>query len=363
MKLNQLADYIFEVEKYTELDYDFAESGFAAKFDGWNGGGCSCIAKQTEDKQMLIGRNMDLTISNKPAYVVRTECPGKHKTVGIAYSYFSGPDYEDVLKNGVDDAYAKVLPFMCCDTMNDAGLYIEINMRNGENNADGSSKFGCSGTNPGAHRVCSMNLVRYIGENCASVDEAVEYVKSLDLYTPTENIPWNFTFIIADKSGHFGLLEIADNKVSWLDGQQAQTNFYLTKEFNEKEEMKCGLGRYDMLMKGLGDVQNEDDMFQLIDKATYFRVYRENPTYDVRTEYVAIEPDWTTDFVLGDENAEVVQARVQRNIERIGKLTRKELQDATKYWESIFTVVANCNSRELRVRFFEDNERVFKFGL
>ena len=34
MKLNKLADYIFETETYTELDYEFAEKGFESKFDG-----------------------------------------------------------------------------------------------------------------------------------------------------------------------------------------------------------------------------------------------------------------------------------------------------------------------------------------
>lgn len=365
MKLNKLADYIFETEAYTELDYEFAEKGFESKFDGWAAikGGCSCVVKQTAAGDVVVGRNMDLTISNKPAYVVRTNCPGKHQTVGVAYTYFDGPDYEEVLRDGVSDSFAKLIPFLCCDIMNDAGLYIEINMRNGEKNADGSSKFGCSGTNPGAHRLGAMNLVRYVGDNCASIDEAIEYVNSFDLYTPSDKLPWNFTFMIAEKSGRFGLLEIADNKVSWLEGQKGQTNFYLTKEFNDKEELKCGLGRYDMLMNGLGSVDNEDDMFELIDKATYFRVYRENPTYDVRTEYVDIEPGWTTEYVLADENKDVVQARVKRNVDRLSKMTRQEIQDECKYWESIFTVVANCSSRELRVRFFEDNERIFKFGL
>ena len=54
-------------------------------------------------------------------------------------------------------------------------------------------------------------------------------------------------------------------------------------------------------------------------------------------------------------------ARGTTDADKIGKMSRQELQDACKYWESIFTVVANCNNRTIRVRFFEDNDKTFTF--
>ncbi len=365
MKFKKLADYVFETDVYTELNYDLAENRLSDQFDKWQEfeGGCSCAIKTLDNGQTIAGRNMDLTISNKPAYVVRTACPGKNATVALSYFYMEGPDYEEVLENGVPDGFAEMLPFLCEDVMNDQGLYVETNMRSGEELEDGRSEYGCTGTNPGKHRVCSTVLPIYIAENCANVSEALEYVDTLDIYTPSEKLPWNFTFIMGDESGHYGLLEIAQNKVSWLEGQQMQTNFYITPEFAETEDLKCGVGRYAVLEAGIDDVQSEEEMFDLVDQVTYFQIYRPNPRFDVRSEEVGIRPHWDTAYLLDDKNADEIYTKIQQDIEKIGKLSRKELQDACKYWESIFTVVANCNNRTLRVRFFEDNNRVMLLGV
>lgn len=351
--------YVIELETYTELDYEAAERYLSKKFDTWRGGGCSCIVKTNDKGDTIVGRNMDLTISNKPAYVVRTKCKGAYETVGLAYSYFSGPNYEDVLRDGISEEYRKIIPFLCCDVMNSEGLYVEINMRTGEQNEDGSSKFGCTGTNPGARRINAMNLSRYIAENCANVRDAVEYVRNdLDLYTPNLNVmDWNFCFMIADRTGDYGLIEIAKNKVSFLPGQQAQCNFYVTPELHEIEDYKAGLGRYDLLMSGIDDVQTEAELFELINKVKYSLLYQGQPKFDIRSELVGSKPGWTDKFILDDANADAVSAEIARIGGDFRSFTRQELQDAVKYWESIFTVVANCNERSLKVRFFEDDER------
>lgn len=369
MDYKAVANYIIEIEPYTELDYEYAETMLNKKFDFWkfvkgSSGGCSCGIKTTADGQTIVGRNMDLTISNKAAYIVRTKCPGKHATVGVAYNYMNGPDWDEIAEKGISKEYKRIIPFNCTDVMNDAGLYVEINMRNGEANHDGSSRFGCSGTNPKSdHKVCALSLCRYIAENCANVDEAIGYVNSLNLYTPASDLPWNFCFILGDKSGHYGLLEIAQNKVVWLDGQQAQTNFYINKEFADVEEIKNGLARYDHIMNNIDAVQTEDEMFKLIDDITYFQVYTDSPKFDIRSEYAGLEPHWTTDYAMSEEHKNEIMARNAKNIKYVHSVSRKDLQNACKYWESVFTVVANCNNKTLRVRFFEDNERTFNLTI
>ena len=363
MIIKKIDEYIFEVDTYKELDYDVVLQDFAARMNKWKpgNGGCSCIAKTTDAGETIVGRNMDLTISDKPAYIIRTDCEGKHKTVGISYSHMSGPSYQEVLNNGISDEHYKMLPFLCCDIMNDNGFYVEINMRSGEYYADGSSKFACSGTKQGAkYRICSVNLPRFLAENCADVDEAVRFAKEeLDMYTP--NIPgfdWNFCFILADKSGKYGLLEIADNKVSWLEGERAQVNYYKTPEFARVEDLKCGLGRHELLVSNIDSVQNDNDMLNLMKRVSYSCVYKNNPEYNVFSEYVGVEPNWTIDYINDENNKQEIQNRIDRNINEFSKLSRKELEDGVKYWESIFTVAANCNNRILKVRFFEDENRI-----
>ena len=229
-------------------------------------------------------------------------------------------------------------------------------MRTGEFDCNGTPVFGCSGTNPGApYRVCSMILPRYLAEHCANVEEVIESVNDyLDIYTDTlKGFSWNFCFMISDSSGKFGLLEIAKNKVSWLPGQQAQANFYITKLFADEEKYKCGIARYHEVMNGINAVQSNEEMFNLIDRVTYLQVYQKSPKFDPFSEYIGIEDEWTTDFVFDSKNKEIVQARINKNIEIVQNSTEQELKDMNKYWESVFTVVANCNKKEIFVRFFE----------
>ena len=98
------------------------------------------------------------------------------------------------------------------------------------------------------------------------------------------------------------------NKISFLDKQHAQANFYITKEFADKEEYKCGLGRYETVMNGIDKVKNEKDMFNLINKVTYFQAYfPEKCQFDYRSENVGFKPNWTTEYVMNEANRKEVE--------------------------------------------------------
>lgn len=98
-KTNEIAPYFYEVGTYTSLDYQFVNNYFAEQNDNW-GGGCSAISAVINGTR-LVGRNMDLNISNKCAYVVKTNIPNKYETIGLAYTFRDiSPNYEEVKKVG-----------------------------------------------------------------------------------------------------------------------------------------------------------------------------------------------------------------------------------------------------------------------
>ena len=366
--LTEKLDRVFDAGTYTELDYDFAQKYFADTYDEWTkDGGCTAAAKLTDDGTMLVGRNMDLTITNKAAYYFRTKVEGCYETVNLAYTFRSvSPEYEDVLKNGITPQFRKVLPFLADDVLNSEGLYIEVNMRNGETWPTGETKFGCSGTNPKSNeRIYLFSLSRYIGEHCATVDEALEYVKKLDIYSMFGNEvdANNYCFMIADATGHYGLMEFAQNKMFWKDGQQAQANFYVNEELAKIQELKAGKGRYETVMAGIDAVQNEDQMFDLINSVTYYQTYfPEKCKFDNRSEFVALLPYWTYDYVMKDEYRETIENVVTLVGNYLDSCTRQQLRDDAVYWESVFTEVVNCNEKTLFVRFYENDELTLKLS-
>lgn len=356
--ITEIFDSVFDPGIYTSIDYEFAKKRFAK---GYNiVGGCSAAANVTRSGAMLVGRNMDLNISSKPAYVVRTDAKGFYPTLGLAYTFTpDAPDCANVRDHGLSEEFRRVLPFLCTDVLNNQGLYIEINMRSAECWPTGDPKFLCSGTNPqSADRVYVQLLARYIGDRCANVSEAVEYVRSLDLFTKNDAHAWNFCYMMADASGHYGLLEIAQNRVIWHDFQRVQTNFYIDPALAEIQELKCGMGRFQLLSQRIESVESEAEMFALMDDVSYFQIYSpEKCRFDLRSEFCGTHPHWTYDYVMSEAHRVEVQSDIEATGARNRCLSRAEMQRKNALWESVFTEVINCSAKTLSVRFFEDASR------
>ena len=357
IKMTKVLDHVLDAGTYTSLNFEAVKSFMKNRSNGI--GGCSAIAKVLDSGETIVGRNMDLNISNKSAYVIRTKINGNYETVGLSYYYDIFPDYEDVLENGMPEELYNLLPFVSTDVLNEKGLYIETNMRTGECWPNGDSKFGCPGTNESATEVIRSSILpRILCEHCSTVNEAVEYAKKLNICIGDNNsTAWNFCFLMADATGNYGVLEIAANKLFWHEKAQAQTNFYLAKELNQIELYKAGLGRYDYLMNNIDKVHNENDMYELMKSVSYFQIYNpENCKFDLRSEFVGTEGHWTSDWLLDDNNKDELFKYINKTGQKIRTMTRKEKQDQNKYWESAFTEVVNCNKKTLFVRFFEDDK-------
>ena len=362
IELTKVFDYVYDIGTYTSLDYKYANEYFAKEYDNW-GGGCSAIAKTLNNGQTIVGRNMDLNISNKCAYIFRTDVKDCYKTINLAYTFRDiSPNYDEIQTKGLSEEFTKVLPFMADDVLNEKGLYIEVNMRNGEFWPTGESKFSCKGTNPKSNtRVYMFEIARYVGEHCATVDEAVEYVNTLNVYS--KDGYWNYCFLIADATGHYGLLEFVADYVVWNDYQPAQTNFYIDELANYAEELKCGVGRYDVLMDGIDEVESEEDMFKLMDSVTYYQVYDPyNCNFDPRSENVGVKPFATYDLIMQDEYKELIYEAINDAGKEVLSMTRQQQQEKNEYWESSFTEVINCNEKTLLVRFFEDDSKIIKLS-
>ena len=415
-KLHKLADYFYEVDTYTKLDYDYADKFWADNNDNW-GGGCSAVTKLLYDEDgnphRVVGRNMDLNISNKCAYVVRTNVEGGHKTVGLAYTFRDySPDYVDVEKKGISEHFYKILPFMCDDVLNDTGLHIEVNMRHGEHYPNGDDMFSMEHSDPknfkGKRRIHMFELPRYIGENCTTVAEAKEYVKTLDIYSKYGY--WNYCFLISDATGAASLVEFNEiglseafnissaKRVSWFDDTPedlakideyltwgpagaaedipinglAQTNFYVNKYAWTLEDTKSGEGRYITLQENIDDVETKLDMFNLMDKISYHWFYEAydlcmNEHFDPRTENVGEGPGLTYGILFDPDPVIQEYIKFYFNYYALSVYqqfpTREAKRDANKFWETTFCEVVDCMTKTIQVRIFEENSIYCNVGL
>ena len=365
VSLNEISEDVFETDIITKTNqklYDlFLDKIFCKNF-----GGCSAVATTLKNGETIVGRNYDFYISNKPGFIVRTKEEDKYETLGVAYYNEFFPDADDIRKKGLNIILYKMLPLFSLDVINSHGLYVEVNMRYGEWDEEGKSVFAITSTNPDStQRACIAGLNTRICQNCATVKEAVEYVKSLDLYGPdSEAMNWNFCYLMADATGDYGVLEVADNKVSFLDNQQIQTNFYVTKEFADKQTLKSGVGRYAVLEENIDKVLSEEDMLDLMKSVSYIQSYfPETCNYDCRSEYVGDNPGWTYDYIVDEKNQDEVNNYIKEQTNEFMSCTRQEKKDMGDFWETTFTNVVNCNNKTMKIRFFEDDTNCIELKL
>ncbi len=363
-----LGDYIIELPVITEIDY---EAGLKKNKEMFGQFGCSGIGKVLDDGDMVVGRSFDLYYSNNPAYVIKTDVEGFYKTVGLAYNTFGGRTFEDVKENGVTQDELLTLLFFSADVMNEKGFYIEANMR--EKQPEETGIVVSTGTNPDAEVSLSFPaLVRYLGERCATVDEAIELANSVNVCGMSNGkVNWGGGYFMADASGHFGVLELVDNKLVWNDGQNCQTNFYINDEYKDKAIIGSGTGRYELLESEIESVKNADDMTALMKKVRYSQMLDPyNCLFDPRSEMSGVGEEYeafggmlTIDMCADDQYKDAILKAMEASGSKERGKSLQQLRDEGTQWLSVWQTTANCNRKSLKVVFFEDDALTFDFTI
>jgi len=127
-----LGNYVIELPDYT--DASNVEKGLAlinSRFDKLKlpGGGCTAMVKKNDKGEVIFGRNMDLDISQSPAYVFKTTY-GKYKNFCVVYLPNLFATYHEMQQmDELPQAFTDMVPFISTDCINEMGLYVETNLR------------------------------------------------------------------------------------------------------------------------------------------------------------------------------------------------------------------------------------------
>ncbi len=234
-------------------------------------GGCTAMARLNSNGEVIFGRNMDLDISQKPAYLCKTTY-GKYKTFGVTYMPGIYLDYSEIKSlDMLDEDEAAYFAFTTNDCLNEKGLYIEMNLRErndkllcyGLHSTHGETNRSSDGKPWRELRAPHIAIGRLVAQNCATVQEAVEYLNnSYDWYTitPEKEIyaQNNMAFMIGDATGEYGLIEIAQDEVHYTAYQRAQANSYIYPKWEALETCGTGRGRLRMAYE-IGTVETLED--------------------------------------------------------------------------------------------------------
>jgi len=272
-----LGNYVIELPDITDpgtcergriAGNKIADNGGLPKF------GCTAMVKKNSKGEVIIGRNMDLDISQSPAYVFKTTY-GKYKNFCVSYSPGFYLTYEEIKKlDDIDPIMKDMIVYSACDCMNEKGLYIEVNLREmndmltcyGLHSANGETKRD-DGTLWSELRACTTSVCQHVSQNCATVKEALEFLKnSYDWYTiaPPAGVSMavshnNLCFCIGDATGEYGIIEFAQDEINFLPYQYGQANYYITPKWNALDAWGAGVGRLAMVSKVISPVETLEE--------------------------------------------------------------------------------------------------------
>ena len=177
--------------------------------------GCSSIAAENKDGGQIYGRNYDW--EDCSIIIIHTKPTGGYESISTSCLEFLGlkRDWEPAYKFP-KDIIALAAIYVPLDGINEKGLYIaDLMAGDDEQTAQNTDK-------PDATTTVAIRLIL---DKAATVDEAIELLKGIDMYSV---IGAAHHFAIADASGKSVVVEYVNNEM-YVTESKVLTNHYTTE--------------------------------------------------------------------------------------------------------------------------------------
>lgn len=203
---------------------------------------CSTFYAETPESGYIFGRNFDNQTTDLA--VVKTAPKGAYASVCVVNLSFLGYNETyspDTLMNRLNLLAA---PYFPMDGVNEKGLAVGVLQLQAPATAQETGKTD----------VGTTLAIRAMLDKCATTDEAIEWLQSVDMYAAAKGC---FHFHIADAAGKSVVVSYVNDEMvitEEADGFIAATNFYLHDVPFEYE--KQGLDRYAILEQTLTEKQS-----------------------------------------------------------------------------------------------------------
>ena len=293
---------------------------------------CSCVRNGG-----LLGRNCDYIMNSCPTFVIRTPAKaGRYATLGIARLSKINPQ---TVENGLPQDKIDLLPWALLDGMNEKGLCINFNT---VPKADWG-KVPHTGTNPGAPELNGRFAARAVLDNCASADEALDYLKKNNI-TPWHSEKYDLHFMISDPGKNY-VVEFIDNELVARE-QLMMTNYFVN--IGTIPEHPMGIERMDILRENYNEADSMEGMLHLLKRVKCTNMYV--PAYG-----------WYSEDGAPYSELQNISKAARNKLLRIHEKFTEEMEyvkengykENTKIWDTAHTSIYDINSRKLFVTIHE----------
>lgn len=290
----KIAPYLYEIT-YS----DYREDVNADTHNTMDAFGCSSVRNGN-----FYGRNFDYIFNDTPEFIVHmTASENRHASLGVATHYGLR---ENLMEQNAYDEQLEIVPNLTLDGINDAGVIASINV------VPGKEDVGeLTGTNPNGEDLDTAFTVRFILDNADSADEAIELLKSRNLYGTAVNDMY-LHIMIADPNKTY-IVEFINNELvanEFTGDEQIMTNFY--RNLPELTDHAAGVERYEILKENYNEGTSLAGMRNLMKRVKYSNAYNystepwyseaipqsvlKNGTEEEFNEYYAIFDNIRTDY-------------------------------------------------------------------
>lgn len=198
---------------------------------------CSMFYAQTPENGYIIGRNLDNQTTDLA--VVRTSPKGAYSSVSVVNLSFLGYNETYTPDKLMDRINTLATAYFPLDGVNEKGLAVGVLQLQAPATAQDNGKTD----------VGTTLAIRAMLDTCATVDEAVAFLESVDMFAAAKGC---YHFQIGDATGKCVVVSYVDDEMVITEKENdfiAATNFYLHDVPFEYEAQ--GLDRYEILEKTL----------------------------------------------------------------------------------------------------------------
>lgn len=334
VNFTKIADMLYEVTYDT---YSEKPVGTYQEFGGEMA--CSCVRNGN-----YVGRNFDYYMNRSAIFVVHTTAKkGRYASIGIAR--LSNVN-NAIIEAGLSDRQIKILPWGLVDGMNEKGLVVTANV---VAKLDAGT-IPHTGTNPGAPELNIHSAIRALIDNCASVQEAINYLESHNI-TPFGSEKTNLHLMVSDPKETY-VVEIINNQIV-ARPQNIMTNYHLFMD--EIPDYAIGVERYNILKEHYAEGSvNMESMWNLMKRVRYTNSYlAANKWYSEiaplagipYSEISSYQSNLDSYLISQEEEWMVEKAYVEQN----------GLREETEWWDTAHNSIYNIRDKKLWVTIHEQN--------
>ena len=342
-QVTKVADMLYKV---TFDDYSAEAPDGGATMEMSGDMGCSGVRNGS-----FVGRNFDYIMNQCPTFVIRTTAKeGRYAAIAVGRL---AKINSEMVEAGLPQEKLDLLPWFLLDGINEKGLVVSDNVLY-------KSDWGevpHTGTNPGAPELNDNFITRALLDNCATVDEAIEYLKNYNI-TPMQSELMDLHYMISDPEKTY-VVEFINNEMV-VEEHNIMTNYFINMD--KIPEHPDGLERMQVLQENYDEGSTMEGMYHLMQRAKYSNMF--DPANKWYSELGLTHSQIQEIIKDGDEELDKVMKLLQEAFENELEYVREHgFREGTSFWITSHTSVYDINNRKMWITVRERYEEgPYEFG-